>query len=96
MINYQTHVGYRILFTVTKDGSPVPFGAVASSEQNGGSDNSTGIADENGDVYLSGMPEKGRINIQWGNSPDKQCRADYQLTKSQTEQHLPVVPVTCH
>lgn len=96
VINYQTHVGYRILFTVTKDGSPVPFGAVASSEQNGGNDNSTGIADENGDVYLSGMPEKGRINIQWGNSPDKQCRAAYQLTQSQTEQHLPVVPVTCH
>ncbi len=27
---------------------------------------SSGIVGDNGDVYLSGMPEQGRLQIKWG------------------------------
>ncbi|MGO2336434.1 fimbria/pilus outer membrane usher protein [Providencia sp.] len=95
LVNYQTHVGYRLLFNANHNGKPVPFGAIAQLDQTDGQDISSGIADENGDVYLSGMPEKGRLKIKWGNDAQDQCTAEYQLTAEQLKQHLPILPVNC-
>ncbi|MDD9340547.1 MAG: fimbrial biogenesis outer membrane usher protein [Providencia heimbachae] len=95
LANYQTHVGYRLLFNVTANGKPVPFGAMAQLAQADGQSISSGIADENGDVYLSGMPEKGSLQVKWGKNDQDQCIADYQLTAEQLKQHLPILPVNC-
>lgn len=58
---FVTHVGYRVLFNVRqKSGKPVPFGAMASADLPHGS--VTGIVGENGELYLSGMPEEGRLS----------------------------------
>ncbi|MEX6211995.1 FimD/PapC C-terminal domain-containing protein [Providencia huaxiensis] len=57
---------------------------------------STGIVGDNGDVYLSGMPEQGQLQIKWGKSLQEQCIAEYQLTAEQLKQHLPILPVNCH
>lgn len=95
LANYQTHVGYRLLFTVTHNGKPVPFGAMAQFAQNDDQNTSSGIVGDNGDVYLSGMPEHGRLQIKWGKSLQEQCVVDYQLTAEQLKQHLPILPVNC-
>ncbi|QIG06196.1 fimbria/pilus outer membrane usher protein [Proteus sp. ZN5] len=95
LADYQTHVGYRILFTVINQGKPVPFGAFAQQSQVNEIEVSSGIADENGDIYLSGMPEKGSISVSWGKNAQDQCIADYHLTAEHLKQHLPTLTVDC-
>ncbi|WP_369310239.1 fimbria/pilus outer membrane usher protein [Providencia rettgeri] len=93
--NYQTYVGYRLLFNVTHQGKPAPFGAMAQFAQNDDQNMSSGIVGDNGEVYLSGMPEKGRLHVKWGKDLQAQCVAQYHLTAEQLKQHLPVLSVDC-
>ncbi|SUC28161.1 Outer membrane usher protein fimD precursor [Providencia rustigianii] len=95
LANYETHVGYRLLFSVTHNGKPVPFGAMAQLIGSNDKALSTAIANENGDIYLSGMPERGRIQVKWGKSEQDQCIADYQLMPEHLNQHLPILSVDC-
>lgn len=92
---YQTHIGYRLLFNVNYAGNPVPFGAIAQLVEDDNQDVSSGIANENGDVYLSGMPKEGRLQVKWGKGAQEQCTGYYQLTAEQLKQHLPVITVNC-
>ncbi|WP_262197506.1 fimbria/pilus outer membrane usher protein [Serratia ficaria] len=56
-------------------GKPVPFGALATL----GSDRSTGsgIVGESGQVYLSGLPDSGELDVRWGDG--KRCHAAFHL-----------------
>lgn len=77
---FVTHVGYRILFNVRQaNGQPVPFGAMASAELESGS--VTGIVGDNGDVYLSGMPEDGTFSLNWGKGNASRCTVHYHINK---------------
>lgn len=95
LASYQTHVGYRLLFNVTHNGKPVPFGAMAQFAQSDDQNMSSGIVGDNGDVYLSGMPEQGRLQIKWGKNQEDQCVAEYKLTAEHLKHHLPILPVNC-
>jgi outer membrane usher protein len=75
---FVTHVGYRVLFNVTlANGKPAPFGAMASAEQESGT--VTGIVGDDGELYLSGMPEAGSVTLNWGSDSAKKCTANYVL-----------------
>ena len=77
---FVTHVGYRILFNVRQaNGQPVPFGTMASAELESGS--VTGIVGDNGDVYLSGMPEEGTFLLNWGKGNASRCTVNYHINK---------------
>lgn len=77
---FVTHVGYRVLFNVRqKNGKPVPFGAMASAELESGS--VTGIVGDEGDLYLSGMPEEGAFQLNWGRDNSNKCSVHYQFTQ---------------
>nr|WP_079451256.1 fimbria/pilus outer membrane usher protein [Serratia marcescens] len=56
-------------------GKPVPFGALVTliGDRNAGN----GIVGESGQVYLSGLPEKGELDVRWGD--EKRCRAAFHL-----------------
>ena len=76
---FVTHVGYRVLFNVRqKSGKPVPFGAMASADLPRGS--VTGIVGENGELYLSGMPEEGAFVLKWGADNTVTCPVNYHFT----------------
>ena len=79
---FETFVGYRILFTLKHEAFPIPFGTVASlqASKKGLEDETTGIVGYNGEVYMGGMPESGEILIKWGESKDQQCLANYHIT----------------
>ncbi|HHR6078689.1 TPA: fimbria/pilus outer membrane usher protein [Providencia alcalifaciens] len=94
LADFETHVGYRLLFNVSYRGKPIPFGAMASMIENN-PEASSAIANENGDIYLSGMPEQGRFQVKWGKQSQDQCVVDYQLTPEQIAQYLPILPVEC-
>ncbi|CAI2007836.1 TPA: fimbria/pilus outer membrane usher protein [Serratia fonticola] len=88
--NFTAKVGKRVLITLIRaDGQPVPFGAIASSSENGAS---TGIVDESGQVYLSGMPLQGTIKANWGT---QQCLAIYQLSEHKTRAGILFKTLAC-
>lgn len=60
--SFATRVGGRALITLTQvNGKPVPFGAVASLVGQEDTRWDTGIVGDSGDVYMSGLPEKGNF-----------------------------------
>lgn len=70
---FVTHVGYRVLFNVRQaNGQAVPFGAMATADLESGS--VTGIVGDEGDLYLSGMPEEGTFLLNWGSDNTKNVR----------------------
>lgn len=88
--DYKTRVGVKVLMTLKRNGKPVPFGAVVATENSGGS-----IVGDNGQVYLSGMPLSGKVNVKWGNGLKDQCHASYKLPKSSQKEILSNITVNC-
>ncbi|MWN56029.1 fimbria/pilus outer membrane usher protein, partial [Escherichia coli] len=76
---FTTYVGSRALLTLTQsDGTPLPFGTVVTvEEEHGVISGSVGVVGEHGEVYMSGLAERGRLKAQW--SKRSQCYADYRL-----------------
>lgn len=71
---YKANIGNRALITLKlANGETVPFGATARL-----SDTPTSaefIVGDNGQVYLSGLPDQFGINAKWGEDADKQCKS---------------------
>ncbi|HAI4889981.1 TPA: fimbria/pilus outer membrane usher protein [Escherichia coli] len=78
---FTTRVGGRALVVLSRrDGTPLPFGAVASIEDKLGTTSaSAGVVDDRGRVYLSGLSQTGKLKVQWG--ANSQCYANYRLPK---------------
>ena len=77
---FVTHVGYRVLFNVRQaNGKAVPFGTMATADLESGS--VTGIVGDEGDLYLSGMPEEGTFVMKWGADNAAGCSVRYRFNK---------------
>ncbi|HEK1627488.1 TPA: fimbrial biogenesis usher protein [Pseudomonas aeruginosa] len=87
---FRARVGLRMLMTLTKDGLPVPFGATVTSESN-----QTSIVADNGQVYLSGMPLRGKVRVTWGEAPDASCNAQYNLPEESQKRTLIELTAVC-
>lgn len=83
--DFAVRQGLRIVMTLLRDGKPLPFGAMVAMGDSGG------IVGDNGQVYLSGMPERGIVHARWGNGVDQQCKAEYSVANKDTS--LPVIKV---
>ncbi|WP_241181808.1 fimbria/pilus outer membrane usher protein, partial [Klebsiella grimontii] len=88
---FKASVGMKLLMTLTHNGKPVPFGAIAAAVD---SQNSSIVAD-NGQVYLSGMPMAGKVRAKWGDGPDASCEADYRLPPESQNQALSQLSAAC-
>ncbi|WP_054178526.1 fimbria/pilus outer membrane usher protein [Trabulsiella odontotermitis] len=94
--SFDTRVGYRALLTLTRPGQgPVPFGATAALADDAAKTPTTGMVAEDGELYISGLPEKGRINVSWGKERDERCVVDYQLAQSQLRSAVISLSATC-
>ncbi|MCX8955829.1 fimbria/pilus outer membrane usher protein [Erwinia psidii] len=69
LTDYQTLIGYRLFIRLQHAGKPLPFGTVVSAGQ------SSGIADEHGQVFISGVPDKTVLTAAL--SDGKSCKADF-------------------
>ncbi|CAK9883748.1 MAG: putative outer membrane usher protein LpfC' [Candidatus Erwinia impunctatus] len=72
LADYKTVTGAKVF--VTLQGRTIPFGAAASVKQ--GDVTVQGIVDARQRVYLSGLPEKGTIEVSWKGGA---CQAPYHL-----------------
>ncbi|BEM36229.1 outer membrane usher protein (plasmid) [Serratia marcescens] len=70
---YRTHVGLRAMFSLTHGGRPVPFGTVVTEKTSG----ATGIVGDAGEVYMTGVPAKGNLEVVWGDGNDRKCTIPY-------------------
>ncbi|AHG20034.2 fimbrial assembly protein [Chania multitudinisentens RB-25] len=92
--DYQTKVGSRLMMTLLRsDGKPVPFGAQAALQ--GVAEVNSNIVGDGGQVYLTGMPEQGTLQVQWGAQPDQQCTASYRLPAPTAEPGIPMINGQC-
>jgi outer membrane usher protein len=80
LANFSTRVGYQALLTLSRNnGQPVPFGSLVTVGNTPGSELNTGIVGDGGQVYLSGLPEQGKLRVTWGQDAGQQCRVSYSL-----------------
>ncbi|WP_233591233.1 FimD/PapC C-terminal domain-containing protein [Citrobacter amalonaticus] len=75
MADFNTRVGRRVLMTLLYRGLPVPFGAQAKMKEGG-----SGIVGDDGQVYLTGVPDEGDITVNWNGK--QQCVVHYRLPES--------------
>lgn len=69
--SFKGYTGSRVLMTLTANGKALPFGATATVGER------LGIVGDDGQVYLSGMPKEGIVQVEWGS--DKRCSVKYRL-----------------
>lgn len=74
---FKTRVGRQAMLTLNVNGKPVPFGAIVMLP--GDDARSGAIVGDDGVVYLTGAPQSGELSVQWGTTPDRQCRVKYDL-----------------
>lgn len=89
---FQAHVGMKLLLTLHYKGKPVPFGAIVNSD---GNKNGSIVAD-NGQVYLSGMPLNGKIQVKWGEGKNSSCTAKYSVPADERHKVLSQLSAECH
>ncbi len=73
--SFSTRRGQRMLVTLTRGGSPVPFGSIVSLKGSDDRKPVTGIVGDDGQVYLAGMPAQGELEVVWGTGPNERCAA---------------------
>ncbi|CAI1730978.1 Outer membrane usher protein fimD precursor [Serratia fonticola] len=73
----RTRVGRQAMLTLNMGGKPVPFGALAALP--GEDSDIASIVGDGGMLYLTGAPQKGTLQVKWGNGPDQQCKVNYDL-----------------
>lgn len=81
--------GTRALMTLTHNGKPLPFGTTVTGE------NASGIAGDDGEVYLSGLETEGELTAQWGSEAHQQCTVRYHLTEAQLQRSPVRASATC-
>lgn len=82
MADFKTQTGSRVLINLTYQGKVVPFGAMATLVQAKGEKENTGIVGPDGQLYISGMPDSGKLQVQWGNDSNQQCFVTFTLPKA--------------
>ncbi|MFV8908423.1 fimbria/pilus outer membrane usher protein [Serratia fonticola] len=86
---FAPRTGYQALMTLTRAGVPVPFGTLVTLAGEGREINS-GIVGDAGQVYLSGLPEQGKLTAVWGRGTAQQCQATFNLGQAQVSTNNPV------
>ncbi|MEL4867730.1 fimbria/pilus outer membrane usher protein [Pantoea agglomerans] len=74
--SFNTRVGRRVLMTLTQNGKPLPFGATVTTDDK---DNEF-IVGNDGQTYLSGLPQHGKLSVSWGPDVSEHCSAEYALS----------------
>lgn len=85
LANFQPRLGSRVLINLSYQGKPVPFGAMASLQDDGADSANSSIVGDGGQVYLSGVPDNGNLLVQWGNQEKQQCQVKFTLPAAETD-----------
>ncbi|HGF6376831.1 TPA: fimbria/pilus outer membrane usher protein [Escherichia coli] len=82
----KTSEGFKTLVRLTTvNNKNVPFGSVVTVE---GNNSTAGIVGDNGEVFLTGLPESGVLKVKWGTGSDSSCSVNFNMLPFNTEQSL--------
>lgn len=81
---FATRIGYQALITLQRHGKPVLFGATATLLADNNAEPNSGIVGDAGQLYMSGLPEQGKLLVKWGQQNHQQCRVSYNLSHIST------------
>lgn len=76
---FTTRVGYQVLMTLKHNNTVVPFGAMASLVNNKPNEENSAIVSDHGQVYMTGLPESGKIFVKWGPSVSQRCTTIFNI-----------------
>lgn len=78
---FSTRVGMQALIYITSNKGAIPFGAIAKLIDDDNEIENTSIVGDNGQLYMSGLPNSGKLLIQWGSEHSSSCIATYSNLK---------------
>lgn len=79
LAEFKPRRGQQAFLTLAYKDGVVPFGAAVELE---GDSESRTIVGEDGEVYITGLPQKGVLQVKWGSDADKQCSAEFDFRVS--------------
>ncbi|HFK7187097.1 TPA: fimbrial biogenesis usher protein [Serratia odorifera] len=89
---FAARIGARALMMLQqRNGKAVPFGATVAQENGSGAS----IVGENGQVYLSGLPLSGKLQVAWGHGAAERCEVSYQLPQGSEHQAINYAKAGC-
>ena len=85
-VKYDTWIGYKAMVTINYKNKAVPFGAVVTLEDENLNDTErrSSIVGDAGQVYITGLPKKGRLFVKWGDTQNSQCYLNYDFSSDQS------------
>ena len=96
-VKYNTWIGYKAMMTLRFNNKEVPFGAVITlddASQQPQEKRST-IVGDSGQAYLTGLSEKGRLFVKWGDSKNSQCYVNYDLSTNKSVDDIVFYAADC-
>lgn len=96
-VKYDTWIGYKAMITVSYKNKAVPFGAVVTLDDENLNDKEhrSSIVGDAGQAYLTGLPEKGRLFVKWGDTKNSQCYLNYDLSSNQSVDDIVFYAESC-
>ena len=91
-VKYNTWIGQKAMMTLTYNGKPVPFGAMASVE---GTDHNSFIVGDSGQVYLTGLDPEVNLTVKWGNQSANTCRVHYSINMTKLNNDVIIDNAVC-
>ncbi|AOA59986.1 hypothetical protein BFG52_11910 [Acinetobacter larvae] len=88
---FDSRIGQRALITLKHNGSYVPY-ASSVTEQNS---NINGMVGTDGQAYLSGLGQKGTLQVSWGADATDSCIASYEFDQEEYESSIANLELNC-
>lgn len=90
--DYRAKIGRRALITLLYRGRAVPFGAIVTLAR---VESDSVIVGDRGQAYLSGLEDRGTLDVKWGPGPDQQCRAAFTLADQPSPAGMTELTINC-
>lgn len=97
-VNYDTYIGNKAMITLKTKSGLVPFGAIVSLNTNHARANDirSNIVGDDGQVYVTGLQQKGTLFVKWGSGSNEQCQADYNFSGKSSGQSIIFYEAGCY
>ncbi|EPN4484060.1 fimbria/pilus outer membrane usher protein [Klebsiella aerogenes] len=97
-VQYDTYIGAKAIVTLKTRTGVAPFGAIVTLEKQPQrrQDIRSNIVGDDGQVYMTGLQQKGTMLVKWGEGDNEQCRANYDLTGREKNQEIIFYQTLCH
>lgn len=96
-VQYDTYIGSKAMITLRTPSGIVPFGAMVTLDKQSQrpQDMRSNIVGDDGQVYMTGLQQKGTIAAKWGAGSHEQCRAVYDLTGKESKSEIIFYQAVC-